>query len=228
MSLQSPPEFAQAEDGRHDDRPGPRAGRSRLVLIALLAVGLIGVAWAILGQDDDGARRSSGPTSPTTAAPTPTNPPVTGPAAPPTTAVPTAEDIVRARYFEFWRTYDTYAAGTGPFDPVEFKATFGPLAAGGEYTHLFDYFQTNRLKGLAVRGARSPEEDLRPSITLESDSEATVTDCAFSSGETYNVKTGEATGPANPTPERLIVVMRLEDGAWKVTSVAGQGEPCAR
>ena len=228
MSLHSPPGFAQVEDGRHGDRPGPRAGRTRLVLIALLVFGLIGAAArAILGPDDEDTGQSSAQATRTTAVPTPTAPVATDPPPSATSAVSSTENIVRARYFEFWRAFDSFGARTAPFDPVEFKRVIGAVASGGEYTHLFDYFQANRLKGLAFRGGGAPEEELSPEIRLTSATEAVVTDCAGSSGEVYKIETGETVEAADPTRERLVVVMRLEGDVWKVTSVGGPREPCA-
>lgn len=230
MSLQSPPRFPGVEDTGPvpaEPQPPPQDRRGWVVMAAVVGAVVVAVVL-VVARSTDG---TDGPSPTTTAATTPTtaSAPTTAPpaTAAPTTAVPTVEDAVRAQYFAFWRAFDSYGRGTGPFDPVEFKATFGPVASGGEYTHLFDYFQNLRLRGLAFRGGGTPEEELSPKITMESPAEATIIDCASSTGETYNVKTGETVEPADPSHEQLIVVMRLADGVWRVTSVGGQGEPCA-
>ncbi len=201
--------------------------RGWVVMAAVLTAVVVAVIVAVaLGADrnDSQSPSTTAATTPTTAATATTAPLAT--TAPTTAAARTVEDAVRAQYFAFWRAFDSYGRGTGPFDPVEFKATFGPVASGGEYTHLFDYFQNLRLRGLAFRGGGTPEEELAPTIRMESAAEATITDCASSTGETYNVKTGETVEPADPSHEQLIVVMRLTDGVWRVTSVGGQGAPC--
>lgn len=229
MSLRSPPRFPRVEDTRPvpaEPQPPPQDRWGWVVMAGVVSAVVVAVIVVVaLGTGGTDSPTTPAATTPTTAtAPTTTTPPTT--TAPTTVAVPTVEDAVRAQYFAFWRAFDSYGRGTGPFDPVEFKATFGPVASGGEYTHLFDYFQNLRLRGLAFRGGRTPEEELAPKIKMESPAEATITDCASSTGETYNVKTGETVEPADPSPEQLIVVMRLADGVWRVTSVGGQGEPC--
>lgn len=210
-----------------EPQPPPQDRRGWVVMAAVVSA-VAAAVILVVARSTDGTD-SPGPTTAATTTPTTATAPTTAPpatAAPTTVATPTVEDAVRAQYFAFWRAFDSYGRGTGPFDPVEFKATFGPVASGGEYTHLFDYFQNLRLRGLAFRGGGRPEEELAPKIKMESPAEATITDCASSTGETYNVKTGETVEPADPSPEQLIVVMRLADGVWRVTSVGGQGEPC--
>lgn len=233
MSLRSPPRFPRVEDTGSvpaEPQPAPQDRRGWAVMAAVLAAVGVAVVVAVAlgtGTDESQSPSTTAATTATTAsAPTTTEPAAT--TAPTTASVPTVEDAVRAQYFQFWRVFDDYGRGTGRFDPVEFKNTFGPVASGGEYTHLFDYFQNNRLRGYAFRGGRPPEEELAPRIKMESPAEATIEDCSSSSGETYNVATGAVVEPAGTGPARLVVVMRLIDGAWKVTSVGGGNEPCVR
>ncbi|MGH3371634.1 MAG: hypothetical protein ACRDPR_16705 [Nocardioidaceae bacterium] len=196
-----------------------------MAAISAAVVAAVLVAVTVGGGDDTSAPATT--TAPVTTPTTAAAPSTTATVATTAPADPVVE-AVKAQYFRFWRAFDDYGRATGPFDPVEFKNTFGPVASGGEYTHLFDYFQSNRIKGLAFRGGRPPEEELAPRITLESPAEATIEDCSSSSGETYKVATREVVEPADASPARMVVVMRLIDGAWKVTSVAGRDEPCAR
>lgn len=233
MSLRSPPRFPGVEDTGPvpaEPQPPPQDRRGWVVMAAVVSAVVVAVIVVVALATDDADSPSpttAAATTPTTAtAPATSAPPPT--AAPTTVAAPTVEDAVRAQYFAFWRAFDSYGRGTGPFDPVEFKATFGPVASGGEYTHLFDYFQNLRLRGYAFRGGGTPEEELSPKIKMESPAEATITDCSSSSGETYDVKTGAVVEPAGTGPARLVVVMRLIDGTWKVTSVGGGDEPCTR
>lgn len=232
MSVQSPPRFPSVDDpGSVPAEPQPWQPRSAWVVAAAIAAAVVFVALIVVLARGHARGGSSSATIAVTT--TPTTAPVTATTVAPTTTFPTSPpnptvEAVRAQYFAFWHAFDDYGRGTGPFDPTAFKNTFGPVATGGEYTHLFDYFQTNRLKGLAFRGGRPPEEELAPTITLEDPAQATVTDCSTSSGETYDVATGAVVKPADSTPAPIVVVMRIVDGTWKVTSVATPDQPCTR
>lgn len=187
--------------------------RHRLLRAALV----FALAVAACGDDDDGRDRASPGPSPTTSS---TSPPTT------TTSVPRAsEEAVIAAYQEFSRVFDTYGAQNVPFDPAEFKATVGPVATGGEYEHLFDLFQTNRAQGHVFQGGES--DVLRPKVTELTPERAVVEDCADDSGGVFDTRNNRFVD--EPTPGKTIfitAVLVIEDGRWKVTSLAGPDESC--
>lgn len=133
-------------------------------------------------------------------------------------------EAVRSAYLHFWAVVDDYGKRTGPFDPTEAKTVLSAVATGGEYGHLFDMFQLNRLKGLVYRDGDAPDE-FAPVVTIEGPARASIRDCRTDRGGVFNASTGERVD--TPTEGRRLfeVVLVREDAQWKVSSVGGRTNP---
>jgi hypothetical protein len=188
------------------------------MLLALVA--LTGAA-ACNGGGSGTAERS---TTTTTRSPSATD--TTGGATEPTTTPPPGDEkeAVKAAYLRFWMVVDEYGKRTGKFDPVDAKTVLGAVASDGEYDHLFNTFQLNRLKGLVYREGDAPDE-FAPVVTIEGPGRASVRDCRTDRGGVFK----EATGERVDTPtdgRRLFEVVLVRDGEeWKVSSVGGRTNP---
>ncbi len=134
------------------------------------------------------------------------------------------KEAIKTGYLRFWMTVDEYGKRTGRFDPVDAKAVLGAVATDGEYDHLFDTFQLNRLKGLVYRDGDTPDE-FAPVVTIEGPARASVRDCRTDRGGVFK----EASGERVDTPtegRRLFEVVLVKDGSeWKVSSVGGRTNP---
>lgn len=148
-----------------------------------------------------------------------------------TTAPPPPGDgteAVKSAYLHFWTVVDEYGKRTGRFDPVDARAVLGAVATGGEYDHLFNMFQLNRIKGLVYRDGDAPDE-YAPVVTIESPTRASVKDCRTDNGGVYK-ESGERVD--TPTVGRRLfeVILVKEDSQWKVSSVGGRARaedpPC--
>jgi hypothetical protein len=197
-------------------RPPNRHARRLRTLAAV-------VLWPVLGAACDGNDASSrtadgadeaviATTSTTGAAPTTST----------TTLV--SEAAVIDAYRRFDAALDAYGRETGAFNPEEFKARLGPVSTGGEYEHLFERMQLNRIKGWVYRGGDT--DQLRPTVTEMTDTRAVIVDCGDDTGGIFDTKKNEFVEPVTPGARtRFEVVMVIEDGVWKASSVGG-GEPC--
>lgn len=190
----------------------PRAAR-RVVPAALVLL----VLAAGCSSGDRGGEERARPTTSTTATATPSEVPVT-------TAIQ-SEQAVLAAYREFFRVFDDYSREQAAFDPADFKARFSPVSSGGEYEHLFETFQLDRLKGLVHRGGEADQR--RPRISELQPSRAVVEDCADDSGGIWDTHDNTWVEPETPGAHSFFrVVLAIEDNRWKVTSVGGEDRPC--
>lgn len=142
--------------------------------------------------------------------------------APATTAATDAQAAVIDAYLAYWRAVDTYGSQTGPFDPNQFKAIFGPVASGAQYDSLFQRLQLNRAQGLVYRGRENAQH--RPQVTELSGDRAVVTDCADDSGGIFDTRNNTFVQPLTPGEHsKIVAVVNRVDGAWKV-STQGDGD----
>ena len=190
----------------------------RLAAMILALVVVTGVACSS-GRDSTTVRSTT-----TTTTPSPAGSDTTVGAINSTTASPPPAndaEAVKAAYLHFWMVVDDYGKRTGRFDPVDAKTTLGAIATGGEYDHLFNMFQLNRLKGLVYRGGDTPDE-FAPVITLESPARASIRDCRTDKGGIYRESDGQRID--TPTEGRRLfeVILVKEDSQWKVSSVGGR------
>jgi len=187
-----------------------------------IAALLLATAAAVAGACSHGKERTAAPSTTTTSTSATTN----GGAIDSTTAAAPADDreAVKAAYLHFWTVVDAYGKRTGPFDPGDAKAVLGAVATDGEYDHLFNTFQLNRIKGLVYRDGDAPDE-FAPVVTVEAPGRAAVRDCRTDRGGVFK----EATGERVDTPtegRRLFEVTLVKDaGQWKVSSVGGKTNP---
>lgn len=187
----------------------------------LLALVTLAGAAACNGDSSGTAERS---TATTAGSPSATD--TAGGATDSTTTPPPGDETeaVKAAYLRFWMVVDEYGKRTGKFDPVDAKTVLGAVASNGEYDHLFNTFQLNRLKGLVYRDGDAPDE-FAPVVTLEGPGRASVLDCRTDRGGLFK----EATDERVDTPtdgRRLFEVVLVKDGAeWKVSSVGGKTNP---
>lgn len=164
----------------------------------------------------DGGRVAGTEPSTTTSTPAPTSP-ATG---------SDTDAAVLAAYHEFWATYDAYAAEAAPFDPAVFRDRFGAVATNGEYDHLYEQFQLDRLRGWVARGGEGDVN--RPKIVELTADRAVVDDCADDTGGVWDTQANRWIEPETPGARSLFhVVLVRTDGRWKVTSVAGKDVACA-
>lgn len=176
-----------------------------------------------------GCSRGGGSTaehSPTTTPPPTSGTDTTAGATDSTTTPPAGDEreAIKAAYLRFWMVVDEYGKRTGRFDPVDAKAVLGAVATDGEYDHVFDTFQLNRLKGLAYRDGDAPDE-FAPVVTIEGPDRASVRDCRTDRGGVFKEDSGERVD--TPTDgRRLFEVVLVKDGSpWRVASVGGRTNP---
>ena len=156
----------------------------------------------------------------------------TGPSSTTTTAGPTTsataagdQAAVLAAYHDFWATYDAYAAEPAPFDPGAFRDRFGLVTGDGEFDHLYQQFQLDRLRGWVSRGGEADVN--RPKVVELTADRAVVDDCADDTGGVYDTKADKWVEPQTPGARSLFhVVLVRSDGRWKVTSVGGKDVAC--
>lgn len=135
------------------------------------------------------------------------------------------DEAARAGYREFWATFDAYAAEAAPFDPAEFRDRFGPVAGGGEYDHLYERFQLDRVRGWVTRGGES--DVYRPKIVESTENRIVIEDCADDTGGIYDTRANTWIEPETPGARSFLrVVLEPSEGRWKVTSVGGKDVPC--
>lgn len=190
----------------------------RCLCAALLTLALAGACSRGDGRDrDNGATGGRAPTTTATAATT-------------SVAVTTplqSDEAVLTAYREFFRVFDDYSREQAAFDPADFKTRFSPVAvaSGGEYEHLFETFQLDRLKGLVHRGGEGDQR--RPRITERQPARAVVEDCADDTGGIWDSRNNTWAEPETPGAHSFFrVVLVVEDNWWKVTSVGGEDRPC--
>jgi hypothetical protein len=137
----------------------------------------------------------------------------------------TPDAAVITGYHDFWSTYDAYAAELAPFDAAGFRDRFGPVASDGEYDHLYQQFQLDRVRGWVSRGGEA--DVYRPKIVELAAGRAVVDDCADDTGGVFDTRNNAWIEPETPGAHSLLhVVLVRSDGRWKVTSVGGKGIGC--
>jgi hypothetical protein len=128
-------------------------------------------------------------------------------------------------YLAYWRVVNTYGAQAAPFDPADFKNQFSAVATGAQYDSLFNTFQLNRAQGLVYRGGENDQQ--RPKVTELTGDRAVVEDCADDTGGIFSVRDNTFTRPTTPGQHNLIrAVLRLDGGAWKVSTQDGGTASC--
>lgn len=194
--------------------------RRRTTAIALALFTAVGAAAC--SNDKDRAADDSA----TTTTPSPSGSGTSAGAVDSTTTSLPADDkeAVKAAYLQFWAVVDEYGKRTGTFNAADAKSVLGAIATGGEYDHLFNAFQLNRLKGLVYRDGDAPDE-FAPVVTIEGPDRASVRDCRTDRGGVFKEATGERVDTATEG-RRLFEVVLVKDGLqWKVSSVGGRTNP---
>lgn len=183
------------------------------VRVAILALAVFAGAACSSGKDKSADSLTTTTTTPEQSATT------TTPA-----SVGDDKEAVRNAYLQFWAVVDDYGKRTGRFDPTEAKTVLSAVATDGEYEHLFDMLQLNRLKGHVYRDGDAPDE-FAPIVTIEGPARASIRDCRTDRGGVFNASTGERVD--TPTEGRRLfeVVLVKEDSQWKVSSVGGRTNP---
>ena len=188
-----------------------------------IAALLVAMAAAVTGACSEGKGRTAASSTTTT---TPATSATTngGSIASTPTAPADEREAVKEAYLHFWTVVDAYGKRTGPFDPADAKAVLGAVATDGEYDHLFNTFQLNRIKGLVYRDGDAPDE-FAPVVTVEAPERASVRDCRTDRGGAFKESTGERVD--TPTEGRRLfeVVLVKDAGQWKVSSVGGKTNP---
>jgi hypothetical protein len=128
-------------------------------------------------------------------------------------------------YRDFYRAYIDFGTEVNRvFTRADFDAKVGIHATGQQYNDLLHYFSNQRPRGVFFRGP-PVEHDPDPDITIEGD-RATIRDCMFDAGETYDADDNKVIDPADDKRELSIVRLERVGGAWKVADVEPGGE-CA-
>lgn len=186
----------------------PTTLAQRCLCAGILTLALAGCGGSDHGRPDNGGvAESSSSTATTTAAPTTTT---------------NGQSAVVDAYLAYWRAVDMYGSQTGPFDPNEFKAIFGPVATGAQYDSLFQRLQLNRAQGLVYRGRENAQH--RPQITELSADRAVISDCADDFGGIFDTRSNTFVQPLSPGEHsKITAVLTKVDGSWKV-STQGDGD----
>jgi len=139
----------------------------------------------------------------------------------PATATTTTSDPatpVLAGYRAFWGAYLQAADPMDPTNPA-LRAT----ATGEELQQVKRTFTGHFQKGEVIRG----ELDLRPKVTGQTGSTATVTDCYGDSTHVYDSAAGERKDPPETVRYQVTATMVTEGGVWKVSTMKKEGEGCS-
>ena len=140
---------------------------------------------------------------------------VTIPASTTTTSDPTAP--VLAGYRSFW---DAYLQAADPMDPTH--PVLAAHASGDELRQVQQTFAGHFQRGEVIRGTL----DLRPRVTAQTESTATVTDCYGDSTHVFDTATGRQKDPPESVRYLVTATMAVEGGVWKVTAMKKEGEAC--
>ena len=138
----------------------------------------------------------------------------------PATATTTTSDPatpVLAGYRAFW---GAYLQAADPMDPTNPALT--ATATGEELQQVKRTFTGHFQKGEVIRG----ELDLRPKVTGQTGSTATVTDCYGDSTHVYDSATGERKDPPETVRYQVTATMVTDGGVWKVSTMKKEGEGC--
>jgi len=141
---------------------------------------------------------------------------VTTPATATTTTADPATPVL-AGYRAFW---GAYLEAADPMDPTNPALT--ATATGEELQQVKRTFTGHFQKGEVIRG----ELDLRPKVTGQTGSTATVTDCYGDSTHVYDSATGERKDPPETVRYQVTATMVTDGGVWKVSTMKEEGEGC--
>ena len=172
--------------------------------LRLLTVCVAAVVPSMVSGCSRGERHAEPPTTVTTTAPT-TSTPLDAAAA------------VLAGYRAFW---GAYLEAANPMDPTHQALT--ATATGEELQKVRRAFAAHFQKGEVIRG----ELDLRPQVTGQTGSTATVTDCYGDSTHVYDSATGERKDPPETVRYQVTATLVTEGGVWKVSAMKKEGEGC--
>lgn len=140
------------------------------------------------------------------------------------TAADPKEAAIEA-YLAYWRAVNAYGSEVGPFDPDDFKNRFAPVATGAQYDSLFTTMQVDRAQGLVYRGGEN--DQFRPRVLELQGDRAVIEDCADDTGGVFDTRSNMFTENTTPGQHSLIrAVLRLEGGAWKVSTETGGNQRC--
>lgn len=136
-----------------------------------------------------------------------------------TAASPGPEVAVLAGYRAFW---DDYVAAGDPMNPEDPRLR--THAMGDELETIQKAFLARRSAGEVIRGTL----DLAPKVTMVAadQTSATVTDCYLDRTGIYDAASGARKDTESGVRHRVKVQMLLHEGAWKVASVALEGDGC--
>lgn len=149
----------------------------------------------------------------------PTPPPsttVTGPASTTTTTSDPAAPVL-AGYRSFW---DAYLRAADPMDPT--NPVLAAHASGDELRQVQQTFAGHFQRGEVIRGTL----DLRPRVTAQTESTATVTDCYGDSTHIFDAATGKQKDPPESVRYLVTATLVVEGGVWKVSAMKKEGEAC--
>ncbi|HVF74808.1 MAG TPA: hypothetical protein VM938_07150 [Acidimicrobiales bacterium] len=128
-------------------------------------------------------------------------------------------------YRDFYRAYIDFGTEVSRvFDRADFDTKVGLHATGQQYNELLHYFSNQRPRGVFFRGP-PVEHDPDPEITVDGD-KATIRDCMFDAGETYDADDNTVIDSADDKRELKVVRLERVAGVWKVADVELEGE-CA-
>ena len=155
----------------------------------------------------------TGGSDPPRPAPAPTT--VTVPAGTGTTVDRAAP--VLAGYRAFW---DAYLQAADPMDPT--NPVLAAHSTGEELQQVRRTFAGHFQRGEVIRGTL----DLRPQVTDQTVSTATVTDCYGDSTHVFDSATGVQKDPPESVRYQVTASLVLEGGVWKVSAMKKEGEAC--
>lgn len=148
----------------------------------------------------------------------PPRPPSTTVAVPASTST-TADRAapVLAGYRAFW---DGYLRAADPMDPT--NPVLAAHATGDELRQVQTTFASHFQMDEVIRGAL----DLRPLVTAQTDSTATINDCYGDSTHIFDRTTGSQKDPPESVRYQVTATLVVEGGTWKVSAMKKTGEAC--
>lgn len=176
----------------------------RRIAAALSALAVLGFAGAC--SDDD-----AGGSTPTTAS-TSTSTRDT------TSTTVSADEAVLDAYRAFWN--EGYLVAADPMDPTH--PALAAHATGSQLETLQRAFLARQTNGEVIRGTL----DLAPRVVSVVGETATVRDCYLDNTGIYDAATGERHDTATGVRHLITATLVLEDGIWKVSDLAQEGDGC--
>jgi hypothetical protein len=129
---------------------------------------------------------------------------------------------LRSAVRAFWDLYLELGGATGPFDGETTRARLAERTSGAELNRLLAYFSSNAAAGYEVRGT----VEVAPTVIAITGDAAQVSDCYDDATGLYRIGDGSRIDADNALRHQVLMTFVLEDGVWKVSKVADEGDGC--